>query len=81
MIESVYTGYRASSVLPPHLASCLPLSERHVQRVGSLLPSLPLPLCPSPAPAALPCSRSTSGRPPPAPGSFSLGCVSGRPSP
>ncbi|CAI7893210.1 unnamed protein product [Closterium sp. NIES-53] len=32
---------------------------------GSLLPSLPLPLCPSPTPAALPYSRSLSGRPPP----------------
>ncbi|CAI7828799.1 unnamed protein product [Closterium sp. NIES-54] len=32
---------------------------------------------PSPAPAALPCSRSPSGRPPPAPGSCSLRCVSG----
>ncbi|CAI7829211.1 unnamed protein product [Closterium sp. NIES-53] len=50
-------------------------------RVGSHLPSLPLPLCPSPAPAALPCSRSPSGRPPPALGSFSLRCVSGIPSP
>ncbi|CAI7881567.1 unnamed protein product [Closterium sp. NIES-53] len=36
---------------------------------------------PPPPPAALPCSRSSSGRPPPPPGSFSLGCVSRRPSP
>ncbi|CAI7785724.1 unnamed protein product [Closterium sp. NIES-53] len=69
------------SFLPPHLAPCPPVSGRHVRRVDSLLPSLPLPLYPSPAPAALPCSRSTSDRPPPAPGSCSLGCVSGRPSP
>ncbi|CAI7927303.1 unnamed protein product [Closterium sp. NIES-54] len=69
------------AVLPSHLAPCPPVLGRHVRRVGSLLPSLPLPLCPSPAPAALPCSRSTSGRPPPAPGSCSLGSVSGRPSP
>ncbi|CAI7879909.1 unnamed protein product [Closterium sp. NIES-53] len=32
-------------------------------------------------PATLPCSRSPSGRPPTAPGSCSLRCVSGRPSP
>ncbi|CAI7866381.1 unnamed protein product, partial [Closterium sp. NIES-54] len=51
------------------------------RRVSSFLPSLPLPLFPSPAPAALPCSRSPSGRPPPTPGSFSLMCVSVRPSP
>ncbi|CAI7847727.1 unnamed protein product, partial [Closterium sp. NIES-54] len=45
--------------------------------VGSLLPSLPLPLCSSPTPAALPCSRSPSDRPPPPLGSCSLRCVSG----
>ncbi|CAI7845351.1 unnamed protein product [Closterium sp. NIES-54] len=42
------------------------------QTVGSLLPSLPLPLCPSPASTARPCSRSPFGRPPPAPGACSL---------
>ncbi|CAI7892570.1 unnamed protein product [Closterium sp. NIES-53] len=38
-------------------------------------------LFPSPAPAALPCSWSPSGRPPPTLGSCSLRCLSGRPSP
>ncbi|CAI7749993.1 unnamed protein product [Closterium sp. NIES-54] len=33
------------------------------------------------APAVVPCSRFPVGRPPPAPGSFSIRCVSGRPSP
>ncbi|CAI7754774.1 unnamed protein product, partial [Closterium sp. NIES-53] len=42
-----------ASLLPPHLAPCLPLSGRHVRRVGSLLPSLPLPHCPSPPPPPL----------------------------
>ncbi|CAI7837695.1 unnamed protein product, partial [Closterium sp. NIES-53] len=74
-------GSRAFVLLPPHLALCLPFSGRHVSRVGSLLPSLPLPLCSSPAPAALPCSRSPSSRPPPAARSCSLRCVSSRPSP
>ncbi|CAI7776410.1 unnamed protein product [Closterium sp. NIES-53] len=36
--------------------------------LGSLLPSLCLPLCPSSSPAALPYSRSPSSRPPPAQG-------------
>ncbi|CAI7834771.1 unnamed protein product [Closterium sp. NIES-53] len=55
-------------VLPPHLTPCPPVSGRHVRRVGSLLPSLPLPLCPSPAPATFPCSQFPSCRPPPASG-------------
>ncbi|CAI7788825.1 unnamed protein product, partial [Closterium sp. NIES-53] len=37
-------------VLPPHLAPCLSLLGRHVRQVSSLLPSLPLPHCPSPPP-------------------------------
>ncbi|CAI7880649.1 unnamed protein product [Closterium sp. NIES-53] len=43
------------------------------------LPSLPLQLCPSPSPAALPCSRSPFGRTPPSSRSCSLRCLSGRP--
>ncbi|CAI7793791.1 unnamed protein product [Closterium sp. NIES-53] len=38
------------SLLPPHLTPCPPLLGRHVRQVGSLLPSLPLPLCPLPPP-------------------------------
>ncbi|CAI7762160.1 unnamed protein product [Closterium sp. NIES-53] len=41
------------SFLPPHLVPCPVLSGRHVRRVGSLLPSLPLPHCPSPPPPLL----------------------------
>ncbi|CAI7885063.1 unnamed protein product [Closterium sp. NIES-53] len=37
-------------VLPPHLAPCPPVSGCHVRRVGSLLPSLPLPPPPPPPP-------------------------------
>ncbi|CAI7730563.1 unnamed protein product, partial [Closterium sp. NIES-53] len=59
------------SFLPPHLVPC-----------PVLLPSLPLPHCPSPpSPAALPCSGSPSSIPPPPLGSCSLRCVSGRPTP
>ncbi|CAI7876572.1 unnamed protein product [Closterium sp. NIES-54] len=36
--------------LPPHLAPCPPVSGCHVRRVGSLLPSLPLPPPPPPPP-------------------------------
>ncbi|CAI7878132.1 unnamed protein product, partial [Closterium sp. NIES-53] len=36
--------------LPPHLAPCPPFSGRHIRQVSSLLPSLPLTLCPFPPP-------------------------------
>ncbi|CAI7818141.1 unnamed protein product [Closterium sp. NIES-54] len=41
------------------------------------LPSLPLLLCPSPTPAALPYSRSPSGKPPPPQGPAFSGAASG----
>ncbi|CAI7774868.1 unnamed protein product, partial [Closterium sp. NIES-53] len=64
--------------LPPHLAPCSVLPGRHLRRVGALLPSLPLPHCVSPPAAALPCTRSSPGRPPPPSGSCPVRCVSGR---
>ncbi|CAI5973115.1 unnamed protein product [Closterium sp. NIES-64] len=45
---------RIAGSFTAHLAPCPALLGCHVQRVGSLLPSLPLPHCPSPPPAALP---------------------------
>ncbi|CAI7890456.1 unnamed protein product, partial [Closterium sp. NIES-53] len=77
--------------LREHFGHDLPNLRLHSDRGGDFSSSLLrdicrgegilLPLCPSPAPIALPCSQSPSGRPPPASGSCSLRCVSGRPTP
>ncbi|CAI7886537.1 unnamed protein product, partial [Closterium sp. NIES-53] len=52
------------SLLPPHLAPRPPVLGSHVRRVGSFLPSLPLPLYPPPPPTPLPPLFLAPGPPP-----------------
>ncbi|CAI7831342.1 unnamed protein product [Closterium sp. NIES-54] len=74
------TRLAGSFTTPPRAVS----SPLRTSRLLSWLPftiSSPTALPLSPPAAALPCSRSPSGRPPPPSGSCSLRCLSGRPTP
>ncbi|CAI7755641.1 unnamed protein product [Closterium sp. NIES-54] len=73
LTRGLLAGDLAHTALDGEGWRCIGVPGHHVRQVGSLLLSLPLPLCPFPALTALPCSRSTSGRPPPAPGSAPSG--------